>query len=690
MPPFYLKKVLSICSNRICLSLLVLCLTVSLSTHSQSKVIDSLLIELKSTPNDSNKVKLLCQLAWEEAGKGSEKCKDFANEAIILAKKTNYLKGIGFANNALGVFFNTIGDNRNSVIHYRKAHEIWVKLKDFTRIAKSYSNIANAFADIPVHDSAFIYYTKSIELCLKYRLLAPLSSAYINIASLEITQNKYDDGITYLLKCLAIKEKLNDTIGMANVYNNISVIYKEQKKYENALKYANEAYKLYTQLNAYEDIGFSEMSIGMINYKLKKLDEAEKYFLMALNHFEKTGYKLGISTGYNNLGLIYEEKKNYKKATYYFEKGLTKSLNPILIDSYLQAITNLLSCNNSIGRFNKSKQYVDSAKKHLNYGVQKNIIKNLYLGIADYYFGVSDYKNAFVFLKKHDAIKDSLITEENHELTSEIETRFETKKKELENQKLKLENIIKSNENENITKQRNSVFAFAILIIATILISVLFYRRIREDRLKIISQQEINAAAFMAEKTERERIAKELHDDIGQKLSVVKMQLSLNNPDALKASTIIDSAIKDVRSISHNLMPENLSKGLIPALENLAEELNYNNPNLKVHLKIDAYTMGKAFNQQQAMIVYRIIQEFVNNSIKYAHANNVYIDMFANQNKLNLALADDGIGFNINDALNKNGIGLKNMESRAKQLNGKLKMNSKTNQGTQFNFEFSI
>lgn len=677
-------------TNKLFFFFSILTFICNISIYSQNAVIDSLLIELKSARNDSNKVKLLCQLAWEESNNSSEKCKKHASEAISLSNQINYKQGIGFANNALGVFYNTIGDNQNSIIHYRKANDIWFLLKDSLRIAKSLSNIGNAFADIPIYDSALIYYNKSIDLCLRGKLMKPLSSAYLNIASLEISQNKYDNGIKYLLKCLEIKQKLNDKTGMANVYNNISVIYKEQKNYIKALEYAHQAFTIYTNLNAIEDIGFSEMSIGMINYKLKKHKEAEKYFRLALNHFENSGYKVGIATGYNNLGLIYEERKDYAKAIAYFEKGMKYSSNPIIHDTYLQAATNLISCNNSIGNSKKSKQYIDSANKHLNYGIQKNIIKSLYLGTAHYYFAVNDFKNAFLSLKKHDAIKDSLITEENNALTSEIEARFETKKKELENKELKLENIIKTKENENIVKQRNYIFAFASLILCIIIISLIFYKRIREAKIKIISQQEINTAAFLAEKTERERIAKELHDDLGQKLSVIKMQLSLNQPDVKKASSILDSAIHDVRSISHNLMPENLSKGLVVALENFAEELNYNNQNLKVHLKIDDFVKGKKFSQQQILIVYRIIQEFVNNSLKYANANNVYIDMFNSQNKLHLSLSDDGVGFNIEDALNKKGIGLKNIESRVKQLNGKLKMNSKSDQGTQFNFEFTI
>lgn len=676
--------------NRIPFLSVAFCLLTCFSLFPQKKITDSLLIQLKSLSNDSNKVKVLCQLAWEEAKVGSEKCKSYSAEAILLAKKINYLPGIGFANNALGVYNNNNGDNKKAIYHYRKAHEIWVELKNYTYMAKSYSNIGNAFADIPINDSAFVYYTKSIELCHKHNLMGPLSSVYINIASLKITQNKYDDGIIYLLKCLEIKQKLNDKMGIANVYNNISVVYKEQDKYDQALLYAKEAYKVYSELNSLEDIGYSEMSIGMINYKLKNLKEAEKYFLMALNHFKKSNYKIGISTGYNNIGLIYLDKKDYAKAIYNFENGLLYSSSPIIYDSYLQAVSNLLICSNQQGDFKKAKQYVDSANKHLNYSIQKNIIKELYLGIADFYYGINDQKNAFLYLKKYNLIKDSLITEENLALTAEIETRFETKKKELENQKLKLENIIKSKENQNITGQRNFILISSVLALVIILILIIFYKRIKEAKTKIIFQQEINTAAFMAEKNERERIAKELHDDIGQKLSVVKMQLSLNNPDTKKASDIIDSTIDELRSISHDLMPENLSKGIVIALENLVEELNYNNPNLKVHLKIDDLIRRKSFNQQQTLVVYRIIQEFVNNSTKYAHANNVYIDMFGKQNKLNLALSDDGIGFNINEAIDKKGIGLKNIESRVKQLNGKIKMNSKANEGTQFNFEFSI
>lgn len=221
-------------------------------------------------------------------------------------------------------------------------------------------------------------------------------------------------------------------------------------------------------------------------------------------------------------------------------------------------------------------------------------------------------------------------------------------------------------------------------------IAIYLINKIKKSKAALLQQKNISIASFKAEQIERERIAKELHDGIAQKLSVMTMQLSLKEPNIKLATEITKATIQDVRNISHNLMPANIKLGLIKSLEILVEELNTSVTNQLINLSVDKRANHIQLSEQNTLNIYRIIQEFIQNSLKYANANLIEVKLVLENNYLVLTLSDNGIGFNIDDALNKNGIGLSNIKNRVEQLGGKIIMKSSKESGTHFKISIEI
>ncbi|MFK5883967.1 MAG: histidine kinase [Candidatus Izemoplasma sp.] len=196
---------------------------------------------------------------------------------------------------------------------------------------------------------------------------------------------------------------------------------------------------------------------------------------------------------------------------------------------------------------------------------------------------------------------------------------------------------------------------------------------------------------------ERERISRDLHDGVGQSLAAIKLQL-----ESLKANhsqnkdinnelkvipEILQNAIKDLRRICFNTLPLVLQEyGLIKAIK----ELQSNVYNLDFKLIFNYSNDFPKMTKSLEISIFRIIQEFINNSIKHSGATEVNIDLENNKEHIILNLKDNGIGFNINDLELFKGHGLKNIKTRIDSFKGNIKINSTIDNGTEFDIAFPI
>jgi signal transduction histidine kinase len=196
---------------------------------------------------------------------------------------------------------------------------------------------------------------------------------------------------------------------------------------------------------------------------------------------------------------------------------------------------------------------------------------------------------------------------------------------------------------------------------------------------------------------ERERIARDLHDGIGQSLAAIKLHVeslkanSLENNDiSNELDTIpklLHHAIQDLRQICFNTLPIVLKEhGLIKAIE----ELQSNIANIDFNVKFFYDDNFPAINKSLEISIFRIVQEFINNSLKHGHATEVKIDLKANQEYIIINLTDNGIGFNINDLEIFNGHGLKNIKTRIESFKGDMNINSIIDKGTEFDIAIPI
>ena len=210
------------------------------------------------------------------------------------------------------------------------------------------------------------------------------------------------------------------------------------------------------------------------------------------------------------------------------------------------------------------------------------------------------------------------------------------------------------------------------------------------DRLD--SEKVRTTAMLQGQEQERQRIATELHDGLVQTLSAISLNLKALEEDVGKlesseieayqnAMDLLDNAIKDTRLISHDLMPSALERfGLVKAMEDLVYRTS-NNVSLEIDFKTN---LCQGINDLYLITnLYRILQELLQNIVKHANASQVFVELWELGNRIRLQVKDNGVGFaGSPEEMQSNGIGLRNISTRVKSMNGKLILDSTTSDGT--------
>jgi signal transduction histidine kinase len=285
---------------------------------------------------------------------------------------------------------------------------------------------------------------------------------------------------------------------------------------------------------------------------------------------------------------------------------------------------------------------------------------------------------------------DSIFDLEKAELMNDLRLKYEKEKDQLEILELKHKNLQK-------TKERNLLF-FTVLGIVLLGIFLIAFLVFNHRKNKIISAQKIRqleeekkhlAARFLVEGEERERkrVAMELHDNLGVLLSATKMSFSEirdkspENAELItKASRLLEQASSDVRKISHNLMPGLLTKlGLYEALEELFENLNDQHG---MDAFMEVVGPKNRLDENTEIMIYRMMQEIINNTLKHAEAKSVDMVMIVDENEINITYSDDGKGFDPDQTLKKKTLGLQSIRSRVKFLSGLFSIKSEPGVGT--------
>jgi len=355
-------------------------------------------------------------------------------------------------------------------------------------------------------------------------------------------------------------------------------------------------------------------------------------------------------------------------------------------------------------QFDKAKENALKALQVATKSQQPENEKKALLALSDISLGLHNINDFTNYRRLQDSIDIVLLNRQIIRNTQELEKKYETEKKNLQIQQLEKDKRIQtlSIRQKNIL---NDVLIGAAITI--LIISLLVYRTYRQKQLlqqKKIQQLEkekqllATEALLKGQEDERIRLAKDLHDGLGGLLSGVKFSLSnmrdnfIVTPENMsvfeRSLDMIDTSIKELRRVAYNMMPEMLSKfGLDEALKEYCSTVNATK---LLTVKYQSLGMDLRLDTSVEIIVFRIVQELLNNIMKHAAATEALVQLIREDNRFNVVVEDNGKGFDVSMTENSSGAGWINIRSRVDYLKGQLDIHTETGKGTLVNIEFNV
>ena len=525
---------------------------------------------------------------------------------------------------------------------------------------------------------------------------------------------KYQESVQYYIEAIAGMEHLEGSQKneyLATLYADIASNYYDLEQFEDALKY--------------DKLGLPYVNVGenAERHVIGNLFVADDF--SALMQFDSSWVYLEkvrpIVTQLNKpnlnirfyyiLGGIYRKRQEWSDALASFQKA-NDAAKKIKDDfQVVNSEEGLASCYLNTTHLDKARELamnVLNGSTRLKIPMFKLQALQLLTQIEERSGNIG---KAYQYLKQFNSISDSVKKEKSQQQMNETEAKYQNEKKQKEILQLQ-----KSNALQSLSLQKKSTFNYFLIgsVVALLITGFLGYRNLRHRQQlakqhEQLQQQRISElekdkqlvavdAMLKGQEEERSRLAKDLHDGLGGLLSGVKFSLSnmkdnlIITPDNMavfeRSLDMLDTSIKELRRVAHNMMPEMLTKfGLDEALK---EYCNTVNATKLVSVKYQSLGMETRLDKATEIIIYRIVQELLNNSMKHAAATETFVQLIKEDHRLNVVVEDNGKGFDMGLMENNKGAGLANVRSRVNYLKGQLAIHAETGKGTLVNMEFNI
>ena len=379
----------------------------------------------------------------------------------------------------IGVYHYKKGDYEKSLLTLTDVVKKSQAQKNNTLLLKAYTNLGNVYSDKGENTKALGFYQKALKIAESNSDKKNIASLLKNIGILYVTWKDFSNALDYYQKSQAIAYEIMDSSLIADCYNNKGVVYEQQQNYEEALLAYKGALDYYLKNNP-DNIAMEYSNMAIV-YKLKK-DYASSVDcnLKAIDLAIKSGNKWFASAIYNNIGNLYVELGDSKKAIDYCNKSL--------------AIAKEISAS--------------------------EILINVYETLADANAKAGDYKTAFNCQKQYAIEKDKFISTESANQLNELQTKYDTEKKESEikqlqqNEKISIQEI----KEQKFQIQKRNYLITGVLLLFISLVAVAYFGISRKN---LKNKLEKENAIRETEENERLRIAKDIHDDLGSGLSKI-------------------------------------------------------------------------------------------------------------------------------------------------------------------------
>lgn len=742
----------------------IVCTLFSFDSNAQyQKEIDSLKAVIPSVIKDTGQLTKLAQLSFYQSFTDSAGTFKNTQQLQQLSAKWNYKPGLAAALRANANYFIVKRVPQKALPYLIQEYQIWQQIKRPVEVAANHAMLGQAYTLSADYSLATEHYNKAELLYKQLNDQKSLSALYHNAGAMLTEKTEPKLALIYLIKSLEIQEQLNDTKTIGLTQNNIGRLFYQTKNYPKAIEYFQKAIVSNNLSKDWRNLGIAHVNLANVYVDMNDYSTAMSELNKSIENFIKVDFKRGLQVVYNNLGAMNIRQKNYEAAIPLLQKGLELARMNQTTAGVALIEQNIAYSHFLLNQYEKALEWfikaertaIDSKSDDYTFG-------EIYNHRASLDSAMGNYKSGLEYRTKFLAINEKFMGNKVIKEVNELQTKYETQKKEytisllnksdsiksltianqqlainqnlykIADQKLKLseaqlqiisDSLLLSEQNKKILQaqldssiseekinrlsEQNKIKALEVnrknnqIIIAVIsmgLISLFVYylykrkqniQRSTHQKELLIQQKNATIEIINAEEKERKRIASDLHDGVGQMMSAAYMnlqalkdQLETISPDEAelfsKSLNLVKESCDEVRQVSHNMMPNALLvKGLSKAVQEFIGQINQRN--IKINLSTEGIFQSLPTHVEG--VLYRVIQESVNNVIKHAGASLLDISINQSEDGVDVMIEDNGKGFE-KEQIQNEGIGLSNIKSRIHYLGGTVEWNTSPGNGT--------
>ncbi len=651
---------------KIILLLVCMCYPWLVGAQNPVKLIDSLKIELAKKPDKTRRAKVLADLTWYYSMVNADSAEVYGVQSLELAKKLGDSAALAQALSDFAVVKYTKGEFDATLKKYKEALHIRKALKDDKGIASLHYKMGTAFHRKTQLDSAMVYYLKALEYYEGSGNDVLANSAQSNIGALHFNQKNYKEAMNYFEKNIVFFRKNGELKLLSNALVNKASIQLIQRD------------TVLAQATLLESITIAK----------------------SINNIETLG------SAYNNLSEIYLTQDKVKEAKEALALSLQFRKEANLIADIASSQLTLAGLHNATGEFVAARKLLMEIKPYYLKEDIKEKLATLYLQNIIALSSLKSFDSVRYYTNAYTKIQDEVYGEQVLKFTNELEEKYETQKK--ENQILQQRAQLAEKDLEVRRKNTLIYGGFGLALLLGV-VGYLFNKQQKLKNRQLKKEAELQTALSKIEtqnklQEQRLRISRDLHDNIGSQLTFVTSSIDnlkyalegSNEKVTQKLGNISEFTTQTIYELRDTIWAMNKSKikaeDLQVRIANLIEKAGKATQGVSFAFNVGEGVSEKVFSSVQGMNMYRIIQEAVNNSLKYAKAKNISVHIektsetppeessnFKAQH-LKIKIQDDGVGFK--PASIKAGNGLANIKKRTRDMEGIVTIVSEEGKGT--------
>lgn len=585
------------------------------------------------------KVQLLNDLTFYYYQNNADKAIHFGTQALTLAKTLNDKTLLANTFNDYSMPFHMKGNFQKAVELNKAALDIRLKLQDTMGIISSHAKLGSAYYELTQYKKAQEAYNEAIRLARIKKDESLLLHLYQNSANVLEISGYVNEALQMQKDVQKLAQKNGDIALQINNYGNLGSCYRKLKNYEKAREMYQKAIPLIKKSNKMEQLSMVYQGLGVVEREAGNTDLGLEYYKKAFRIYQKINSKTGEGIVAVNIGNSYKDLGNYDSAEVYLKHGLDLVKNT---QSFRQTLL-------------------------------------AYKALAELEIKKKNFQKATEYLKLQSQFQDSVSIHQGNEVLSEMFTKYEVAKKEQELAESEAQ-IAK-----NRLYQAIWIGVSATLSLLFVLVFLFFRhkRKLAREELIRTKQEE----QFLREKQLNEQkleISRELHDNIGSQITYLISSVDnlsyldeTNETLNLQLHNLSDFGRNTMQELRSTIWAMNSEEGNTDTLLSRIESIRSKVP---IPIEIQNDLKGTyPLKSMELLNLYRIIQEAVQNTLKYAEASVITIRFEENETGIRLVISDNGKGISPGTP---DGNGLRNIRYRCKQIGAAFELHTETNQGT--------